>query len=224
MINIKAFSGTIYKVNLNKRLDKYVFKTEHDFVAKYEKNKVCMSSELLAFSILSQIESNENVLPFIDFACYRNGYVIFTELCDKTLERISIKSAKEIILGLKYLHRFLIHCDIKLDNIFIKNEVCKIADFGNAFIYGQTPNYPSNVFNSINIENGGIPNPNCDLENLVFLFIEEYCKAEINTPKKRAIKIKNYRTILPNNLLTFASEIINYKSKNHDKLHRILKF
>ena len=87
--------------------------------------------------------SHENIVQMHDIYQTSNNMYIVTELCQdgdllKLLQkrrRISEKEAKkylkDIMKGAMYLHtNGMIHRDLKPANILIKEDVCKLSDFG----------------------------------------------------------------------------------------------
>lgn len=100
----------------------------------------------------------------------------------------------DILVCLEELHNnSFVHLDIKLDNIGFKiqnieekkNEIsCVLLDFGKSLNYlnnKKTKNfrnknyYGGNIqFSSINVLNGGNPNPKDDLENLIYVLVFLY--------------------------------------------------
>ena len=97
-----------------------------------------LSSEI---DILSKIK-HENILNCVEVFTSTNNCYIVTELCDSDLEttlkrtgaldeKMARKIIHDIFEGLRYLaQEQIVHRDIKIANIFMKNGVTKIADFG----------------------------------------------------------------------------------------------
>ena len=220
-IRLRTIIHYTFNIHLYDKIAHKVRGTE-GVVAKYVTNKINYITEMLAHMIFLQTNVHPNVLPYLDLACYGSGFVFFTERCDGVLETINSRIIYQLIDGLQYLHNFLVHCDIKSDNIFMKQSIPKIADFGHAYVYGQILyEYPSYVYNSVHIEEGGTPTPNCDLEGIIFLILENLYT--INSPVERKRYIKYIKKYLPNKYYPLAREIIKFKSQNHEKLKRIIK-
>lgn len=84
--------------------------------------------------------NHENVLKFKEIIKCKNNICMICELCDTTLSKIMDNSMTEkeihniffqIMDGIKYLYdNKIFHRDIKPDNILMKNDKIKIADFG----------------------------------------------------------------------------------------------
>jgi len=85
---------------------------------------------------------HENIVKFYDYVEQDRVVYMMMELCDTTLlnhlkekkkftEEEALRYGAQILEGLHELHeRSISHRDLKLDNILIKNGVCKITDFG----------------------------------------------------------------------------------------------
>ena len=102
-----------------------------------EKYKERILAEL---SIIKKLD-HDNILSFKEIYQSTNNIYILSELCDGTLTKIIKtfymseneihKVFKQIIQGIKYLYdNKIFHRDIKPDNILIKDDKIKIADFG----------------------------------------------------------------------------------------------
>ncbi|EAR85140.2 Serine/Threonine kinase domain protein (macronuclear) [Tetrahymena thermophila SB210] len=100
-------------------------------------------------NIMKQLEPNENVIRFIDQVRQDDNLYIIMELCQQNLhqkisnirkkkgtsvaltESEAVGYMKQILNGFRSLRKQnIIHRDIKLKNILVKNNVLKIADFG----------------------------------------------------------------------------------------------
>ncbi|GAB1606596.1 serine/threonine-protein kinase Nek11-like, partial [Argonauta hians] len=110
-------------------------------------------------TLLSQL-SNSNILKFLDKLIEGDCLCIITEYCEggdldhyikqcvsnKTL--ISVKQTLDwfiqILLGVTYIHsRHILHRDLKSRNIFLKNGVIKIGDFGISRVLVGTSDFAS---------------------------------------------------------------------------------
>jgi dual specificity protein kinase YAK1 len=101
------------------------------------------------FKILKQLESNNiydqyPIIKVIGNINHNLKYYIIMELVEYNLleyynnNNITIFDFKyisnQIINGLSYIHNYLVHCDLKPENIVIdKNKNIKIIDFGSSF-------------------------------------------------------------------------------------------
>lgn len=94
-------------------------------------------------NLMKASEKSEHIVRFVDFFFYEHKAVIVTEYCDSNLAkvlkdnggRLSESLAQlyfiQLIMGLKEIHEVgLMHRDIKVDNIFFKDGILKIGDFG----------------------------------------------------------------------------------------------
>jgi serine/threonine protein kinase len=132
IIGSGSFSN-VYKA-MNKKTGEFVAIKRIKKLENQNKEKI-----IGEINIVKKLDNN-NILKFIDvYESDRHMYLI-TELCDYSLSKIinNFLTEKEIhdvfcqiINGIKYLYdNNIIHRDIKPDNILIKDNVVRIADFG----------------------------------------------------------------------------------------------
>lgn len=122
--------GTVYKaINIsNEEVSIKIIPKEKSIKTKNE------------ITILQSL-SHDNIIKFIEKYETDSSVCIVTELCEYSLItfineynvdiNVSLKILRMILCGLEYLHsRNIIHRDIKLANILIKDNSVKICDFG----------------------------------------------------------------------------------------------
>ena len=138
--------GVVYKCyNKNKRLICAIKKIKKSSVKKNKYTKELLNNEYNTHLNLI----NDNILRLYDGLKDENHYYLIYEYCPNgNLSKIKNKNftLKKMLnyiyeagLGLLYLkNNKILHLDIKLDNILIKNDVIKIADFGLCY-QGEIP-------------------------------------------------------------------------------------
>lgn len=89
-----------------------------------------------------QLPKHPNLVEFFRAWEERQRLYIQTELCDQTLadfsqkchdipEEVIWKILTDLLMAIQHLHENeLIHLDIKPENVFISNGICKLGDFG----------------------------------------------------------------------------------------------
>lgn len=87
--------------------------------------------------VLSHLPPHPNILKCIHLSQQGSSVFIISELCEEKLNGSKIKDTElnkvvsGIIKGLKHLFKHgVVHRDIKLENIMLKNGIPKIIDFG----------------------------------------------------------------------------------------------
>ncbi|KAJ3429207.1 cyclin-dependent kinase 10 [Anaeramoeba flamelloides] len=106
-------------------------------------------SAIRELKILQEL-SHPNVISLCDLYIHKKNISMVFEYCDNDLEKLinnkevilEQRQVKEImhqlISGLEFIHtRWVLHRDLKPDNLLIKNNVLKIADFGLARYFGS---------------------------------------------------------------------------------------
>lgn len=137
----KGSFGEVYKCYSTKTDKKYALK-----IISAEKLKKLgdYGQELLNRELKTHKEASQSGIPFfvkLEDSFLRNkDMILILEFCDSDLLRVLKKPIPENIvtrlimqigIGLFYLHSMgIIHRDIKPDNIFVKNGIIKIGDFG----------------------------------------------------------------------------------------------
>ncbi|KAJ3431699.1 cyclin-dependent kinase 10 [Anaeramoeba flamelloides] len=106
-------------------------------------------SAIRELKILQEL-SHPNVISLRDLYIHKKNISMVFEYCDNDLHKLI--NNKEVILesrlvkeimhqlvsGLEFIHtRWVLHRDLKPDNLLIKNNVLKIADFGLARYFGS---------------------------------------------------------------------------------------
>ncbi len=83
--------------------------------------------------------NSEHVLKMENYWRSQDKLYLVLEVCESTLKDVvdklcldkAMSHFKDIVLGMKYLHsQGIIHRDLKLENILLKNGKIKISDFG----------------------------------------------------------------------------------------------
>lgn len=125
--------GKVYYCENKKTLEKLaakIFKQTNQNITEECKN-------------LIKLKSAKHVINFKEYFYHKSNYYLITEFCDRTLKdflkdynnKIPEKLAKKLFLhmlkGMNEIHsQGLMHRDIKMDNIFIKDNIIKIGDLG----------------------------------------------------------------------------------------------
>jgi serine/threonine protein kinase len=94
-------------------------------------------------NLMKASEKSEHIVRFVDFFFHEHKAVIVTDYCDSNLAKVLKDNGGrlpesmaqlyfiQLIMGLEEIHEVgLMHRDIKVDNIFFKDGVLKIGDFG----------------------------------------------------------------------------------------------
>ncbi|KAJ0229369.1 Wee1-like protein kinase [Hirschfeldia incana] len=114
------------------------------YAVKYSSRKLYLDSErrkaMMEVQALAALGFHENVVGYYNSWFENEQLYIQLELCDHSLsKKSSIKiSEREILVimhqiakALQFVHeKGIAHLDVKPDNIYIKNGVCKLGDFG----------------------------------------------------------------------------------------------
>ncbi len=92
---------------------------------------------------LKSLRNSEHVLRFVDYFLYESKCILITEYCERTLdsfvkenggrltEKLSSSIFIQMLKGMKSLHEIgLMHRDIKIENIYLKDNIVKIGEFG----------------------------------------------------------------------------------------------
>ncbi|XP_018509712.2 wee1-like protein kinase isoform X2 [Brassica rapa] len=114
------------------------------YAVKYSTRKLILDSErrkaMMEVQALAALGFHENVVGYYNSWFENEQLYIQLELCDHSLsKKSSLKiSEREILVimhqiakALHFVHeKGIAHLDVKPDNIYIKNGVCKLGDFG----------------------------------------------------------------------------------------------
>ncbi|ESQ36635.1 hypothetical protein EUTSA_v10007445mg [Eutrema salsugineum] len=114
------------------------------YAVKYSTRKLYLDSErrkaMMEVQALAALGFHENVVGYYSSWFENEQLYIQLELCDHSLsKKSSLKiSEREILVimhqiakALQFVHeKGIAHLDVKPDNIYIKNGVCKLGDFG----------------------------------------------------------------------------------------------
>ncbi|KAG2260455.1 hypothetical protein Bca4012_008467 [Brassica carinata] len=114
------------------------------YAVKYSTRKLYLDSErrkaMMEVQALAALGFHENVVGYYNSWFENEQLYIQLELCDHSLsKKSSLKiSEREILVimhqiakALQFVHeKGIAHLDVKPDNIYIKNGVCKLGDFG----------------------------------------------------------------------------------------------
>ncbi|CAN8311051.1 unnamed protein product [Cochlearia groenlandica] len=114
------------------------------YAVKYSTRKLYLDSErskaMMEVQALAALGFHENVVGYYCSWFENEQLYIQLELCDHSLSRKSSvqRSEREILVimhqiakALQFVHeKGIAHLDLKPDNIYIKNGVCKLGDFG----------------------------------------------------------------------------------------------
>ena len=127
--------GACASVFIGKRMCKSTKKEEKIAIKEIRPNSANIYSDIeKEFSLIQKLQ-HPNIIQF--YCSDKNKGYLFMELCESNLEIIEISQEnyisffKQIVDGLIYLHENkIIHRDLKPQNLLIKNEQIKIADFG----------------------------------------------------------------------------------------------
>ncbi|CAI9721227.1 serine serine/threonine-protein kinase Nek11 isoform X1 [Octopus vulgaris] len=150
--------GTVYLCKDKEENEKNSQKVLKKIYLNEKKPKETDTAEQEA-ALLSQL-SNPNILKFLDKLIDDECFCIITEYCeggdlDQYIEKcvrakntISVKQTLDwfiqILLGVNYIHsRHILHRDLKSRNIFLKNGIIKIGDFGISRILAGPSDYAS---------------------------------------------------------------------------------
>lgn len=125
--------GKVYYCENKKTLEKLaakIFKESNQSIVEECKN-------------LIKLKNAKHVINFKEYFYHKKNYYLITEFCDRTLKdflsdfgnKVPEKLAKKLFLhilkGMDEIHQQgLMHRDIKMDNIFIKDNIIKIGDLG----------------------------------------------------------------------------------------------
>ena len=144
-----AFSN-VYKCKYKNKL----------YAAKEYKQKYNLCGEK-EFRILETLKGNDkyNQYPILDVVGkinYNYRFYIIMELSKVDMytyykmNKISIFDFKyisnQIIHGLSYIHKYIVHCDLKPENIVIdSNKNIKIIDFGSSFFINELDKFNNRI-------------------------------------------------------------------------------
>jgi serine/threonine protein kinase len=127
------------KYALKKYKEKYNYCGEKEFeiLEKLKSNNINNQNSIL--NIISKIYSNNNLYLIMElgevnlYKYYSNNDILLSDF--KSI-------SKQLINGLSYIHDFIIHADLKPENIIINNnEQIKIIDFGSSFLLEDIQKY-----------------------------------------------------------------------------------
>jgi len=134
--------GTVYKVR--SRLDgcTYAIKCANNTMSANERQRLKEVHALAALNDIGKAGANEHIVRYHQAWIEDNRLYIQTELCTSTLQhematrgilddRRRYKLLREMLLALELIHsNDMVHLDIKPENIFIRNDMYKLGDFG----------------------------------------------------------------------------------------------
>jgi serine/threonine protein kinase len=130
----KGAFGSVYFAENSNDMEIYAAKIIDSFSSS-------SSSEIQ--NLMKASSKSEHIVRFVDFFFHNHKAVIITEYCESNLAKIIKDNGGrltenlaqlyfiELIMGLKEIHECgLMHRDIKIDNIYFKEGILKIGDFG----------------------------------------------------------------------------------------------
>ena len=207
LVAIKSFN----KKKLTTERSKLKINNEIEILKKIKKINFCTK-------IYDTFETEDYILIVMEYIC--GDLLNYIRKREKLKEKIAKNIFKQILTGLKYIHKLnIVHRDIKLDNLLLDlNNTIKICDFGVSKILSSaedimydhcgTPAYiPPEIF-----QNLGYKGFSCDIWSLgVTLYYmlggEQPFKGKNLTEIKENIFEKNYKKI--DNVSDEANDLID---------------
>lgn len=135
----KGTFGCVYKCI--KRMDGVSYAIKELSISK-RITKQTILQEVYALSALScRGDFNKHIVRYFSAWCEDEKLYLQMELCESTLDKYILRTKlneekikrimKSVLKGLAFLHnQYIVHLDIKPENIFIHNDVFKIGDLG----------------------------------------------------------------------------------------------
>lgn len=110
-------------------------------------DKVSKEKAKKEIEVWQKVSNHSSIVKYLDSEIHENEVLILCELCEggftlvdmiqacnrKIKEHVILSIMKDICEGVKYMHsRGIAHRDLKVENVLLKDNKFKIADFGSA--------------------------------------------------------------------------------------------
>lgn len=212
-----------------------------------EKCDVAIKSQILdssgsnynkEYEMLSRIK-HEHVIEFKNFLSSENRSYLVTEACDYNLiyfinnYEVDTRSIKKItrmiLLGIRYLHsQGIIHRDIKLGNILIKDDTIKICDLGlscyeneNDFGFCGTMDYLAPEMKALPKANAYTNKSNIKYDNKIDIYAAGVVFKVLIT-KKKDISINDINNV-DINIINFLKRLLKNEPESRPSAEEALK-